>query len=144
MKRILKAENPLDLEALKLTSDEVLATDDYQSIVKDLVDTLSQTSNGIAIAAPQIGVAKRIFVMNRGEIKNLVCINPKIISAVGRMKYDEGCLSFPDKYVRKVRKQFVKLKYLDENFVEREAQFSGVEAVCVQHECDHLNGKLLK
>lgn len=143
IRRILLAELPNDdLKILKTPSMEVSVDDDVDSISKDLIDTLA-ASGGIGLAAPQIGINKRIFVINRKEISNLVCINPVIVSAVGRMKFDEGCLSFPNKLIRKTRKQFVKLKFYNKNFVEQEMQFSGVDAICVQHELNHLDGILL-
>lgn len=143
IRRILTDSLPSDLETLHKVSEEVREEENYQETVKDLIDTLNASEIGVGLAAPQIGISKRIFVINRKEIKNLVCINPEIISAVGRMKFDEGCLSFPNRFVRKTRKQFVKIKFRDIYFREKEMQFSGVDAICIQHELEHLNGVTL-
>lgn len=101
---------------------------------------------GIGLAANQIGCDKRIFVMylpqSSSNHQSIMLVNPKIVrSGKEKIAIKEGCLSFPDVQVEKQRSKIVTVQYSDENGVAHERVFKGIEAVCVQHEVDHLDGK---
>jgi peptide deformylase len=138
-----------DLELLKSVSMPVSQLDDKDdiaNIIQDLIDTLGARHGkiqAVGIAAPQIRVLKRIIAINYGQHKNLIMINPVITEATGRIKHDEMCLSFPGMFKRKIRRQYIKVNYLDRNMNPREQVFTAMEAFIVQHEVDHLDGKVL-
>lgn len=111
-----------------------------------LKKVLVATENGVGLAAPQVGVAKRAFVLRLDrEIKNTdkveVFINPEYVSKSEAMVIGvEGCLSYPDVYTNVERHATVKIKYLDEHFKQQEKEFEGFPSRVVQHEMDHLDG----
>lgn len=111
-------------------------------LVDDMFTTLYRAENGLALAAPQIGVQKQIFVWDFGEDPKVV-FNPEIVEADGEWVYEEGCLSIPGLYVEIVRPKQVLLKGvdLDGNPVEWEAD--ELQARMFQHELDHLHGVLM-
>jgi len=111
-------------------------------LVDDMFDTLYTSNLGIALAAPQIGVQKQIFVWDLDE-QPMVVLNPEIVESSGEWVYDEGCLSIPDLYVEIVRPKLVLMRGvdLDGNTVEIEAD--ELEARLFQHELDHLHGVLM-
>lgn len=112
-------------------------------LVDDMFDTLYDSGLGLALAAPQIGVQKQIFVWDLGEGDRQVIFNPEIVESDGEWVYDEGCLSIPGLYVEMVRPRTVLLRGIDTdgNVVEREAD--ELEARMYQHELDHLHGVLM-
>lgn len=109
-------------------------------IIEDMAETM-YASNGAAIAAPQIGVLKRLVVVNFGE-KYLALINPEIIESSGGHEVIEGCLSIPGKWGRLERPQFVRVEAL--NIEGNKFQIAGENdlAKCFCHEIDHLDGIL--
>lgn len=111
-------------------------------LVDEMFDTLDSSNGGIALAAPQIGVQKQIFVWDLDDGRHVV-FNPEIVESDGEWVYDEGCLSIPGLYVEIVRPKRVLLRGLDldGNVVEREAD--ELEARMYQHELDHLHGVLM-
>jgi peptide deformylase len=111
-------------------------------LVDDMFDTLYNSSNGLALAAPQIGVQKQIFVYDLDDEPTAV-INPEIVESTGEWVYDEGCLSIPGLYVEMTRPKQVLLRGydVDGNTVEFEAD--ELQARMYQHELDHLNGVLM-
>ena len=111
-------------------------------LVDDMFDTLYNSNNGLALAAPQIGVQKQIFVYDLDDEPTVV-INPEIVESSGEWVYEEGCLSIPGLYVEMVRPKQVLLRGfdVDGNTVEFEAD--ELEARMYQHELDHLNGVLM-
>jgi peptide deformylase len=111
-------------------------------LVDDMFETLSDSDNGLALAAPQIGVQKQIFVWDFGDDPKAV-FNPEIVESDGEWVYEEGCLSIPGLYVEIARPKQVLLRGvdLDGNPVEWEAD--ELEARMFQHELDHLNGVLM-
>ena len=118
-----------------------------QILVDDLYDTLYAT-NGVGLAAPQIGENYRIFVIDVGTdpktMNPITFINPKIIKKEGAVNSYEGCLSFPEAYTNVRRYKYVKVKALDikgRPFV-MEAGEGSLFARCIQHENDHLDGIL--
>jgi peptide deformylase len=112
-------------------------------LVDEMFTTLYESSLGIALAAPQIGVQKQVFVWDLGEGDRQVIFNPEIVESDGEWVYDEGCLSIPGLYVEMVRPKTVLMRGidLDGNVVEREAD--ELEARMYQHELDHLHGVLM-
>jgi peptide deformylase len=112
-------------------------------LVDEMFTTLYDSGNGIALAAPQIGVQKQIFVWDFGEGDQQVIFNPEIVESDGEWVYDEGCLSIPGLYVEMVRPKTVLMRGVDinGNVVEREAD--ELEARMYQHELDHLHGVLM-
>jgi peptide deformylase len=111
-------------------------------LVDDMFDTLIDSGNGLALAAPQIGVQKQVVVWDLGD-DPLAIVNPEIVESDGEWVYDEGCLSIPGLYVEMVRPKQVLVRGvdLDGNVVEFEAD--ELEARMFQHEIDHLNGVLM-
>ena len=95
--------------------------------------------NGIGLAAPQCGVSKRIFIMGNKD-KMFACINPEIIDADGSVMDVEGCLSFPQLWLRVRRADKIKVKYYNALGELVEAEFSGLISRVFQHEYDHLDG----
>ncbi|WP_298678989.1 peptide deformylase [uncultured Lentibacter sp.] len=124
---------------------------DLSDALRSLADDMLQTmydAPGIGLAAPQIGVLSRVIVMDcvkeEGEApKPLVMFNPEIIAASDEQNtYDEGCLSIPDQYGEVTRPKVVDVRWIDRDGHEQSDTFDGLWATCVQHEIDHLNGKL--
>lgn len=115
--------------------------DHIRMLLDDMLDTLHNTKDGAAIAAPQVGIVQRLVVidMGNGVIK---LINPEIIEEKGIQECVEGCLSIPNKYGNTLRPKKVTIKALDEN--GKEITLTGREemAKCFCHEIDHLNGIL--
>jgi peptide deformylase len=111
-------------------------------LVDEMFSSLYDVGNGLALAAPQIGVQKQVVVWDFGEDPQVV-FNPEISEADGEWVYEEGCLSIPGLYVELVRPKTVLMKGIDinGNVVEREAD--ELEARMFQHELDHLNGVLM-
>ena len=98
--------------------------------------------SAIGLAAPQVGTLKRVIVADIGE-GLITMINPEILTGLGENFMEEGCLSLPDTAVNVGRKESVFVKYLDKNENEKESEFKGLTARVIQHETDHLNGKLI-
>ncbi|MEL6892823.1 MAG: peptide deformylase [Actinomycetota bacterium] len=111
-------------------------------LVDDMFDTLSDSGNGLALAAPQIGVQKQVVVWDFGD-EPLAIVNPEIVESDGEWVYDEGCLSIPGLYVEMLRPKQVLVRgvSLDGEIIEIEAD--ELEARMFQHEIDHLNGVLM-
>jgi peptide deformylase len=120
------------------------------SEVKKLADDMLETmydAPGIGLAAIQIGVARRMLVLDvskEGEDKTpLVFINPEVVaSSDARSVYEEGCLSIPDYYAEVERPAVITVKHLDRDGKEQVTEADGLLATCLQHEIDHLNGVL--
>jgi peptide deformylase len=96
-------------------------------------------NNGIGLAAPQVNVLKRLFIMGNDQ-RFYVCINPEIVSYEGEERDLEGCLSFPDLWMRVKRHQSVVVKYQTISGEVTEARFEGLIGRVFQHELDHLDG----
>jgi peptide deformylase len=111
-------------------------------LVDDLFVALDESENGIALAAPQVGIQKQIFVWDLDDERHVI-FNPEIVESDGEWVYDEGCLSIPGLYVELVRPKTVLMRGIDidGDVVEREAD--ELEARMYQHELDHLHGVLM-
>jgi peptide deformylase len=140
---ILTVPDPV-LKQESLSVDVV--TDELRALMDDMLETM-YAAPGIGLAAIQVGVPKRIIVMDlarEGEPKQpRYFINPEILWASEEVKpWEEGCLSVPEIYDEVERPAHVKLKYLDYNGAEVIEDAHDLYAVCIQHEMDHLNGVL--
>ncbi len=138
-------------EQIRVFGDPVLKTkaapvDDVDGkanrLVAKMFDALYATDNGLALAAPQIGVQKQVVVWDFGE-DPLVVFNPEIVESDGEWVYDEGCLSIPGLYVEIVRPKRVHVRGIDRDGHPVEWEADEVEARMFQHELDHLNGVLM-
>jgi peptide deformylase len=122
-------------------------TPELVQIARDMLETM-YAAPGVGLAAPQIGVMKRLFVMDcvkdpEVAARPLILFNPEIIwSSEDRFQYEEGCLSIPDVYYNVERPAKVRVKWTDENGIAQEEMFEDLWATCAQHEIDHLDGKL--
>ena len=111
-------------------------------LVDAMFDTLVDSGNGIALAAPQIGVQKQVVVWDIDE-NPLAIINPEVVESDGEWVYDEGCLSIPGLYVEMLRPKTVLVRGIDINGEIIEIEADELEARMFQHEIDHLNGVLM-
>ncbi|SET44302.1 peptide deformylase [Paracoccus homiensis] len=122
-------------------------TPEIEALADDMLATMYDAP-GIGLAAPQIGVLRRIFVMDatrepEDEKNPMVLINPEIVlSSDDTNVYDEGCLSIPDQYAEVTRPAEVRMRWLGLDGKTHEQDFDGLWATCAQHELDHLNGVL--
>lgn len=114
-----------------------------QVLIDDMFDTMYD-AKGVGLAAPQVGVSLRLSVIDvKGDkLEQIVIINPEIVSAVGEKEFEEGCLSVPGAYDTVVRAEKVKVQALDRQGKPFEIEAEGLLGECLQHEIDHLNGKL--
>jgi peptide deformylase len=116
-----------------------------KDLVADLIATL-KSAKGLGLAAPQIGEAKRIFIIDISALdlseSVRVFINPEIVEESGEILMEEGCLSFPGIYQKITRSEKVKIKALDPDGKEFALEANGMLARAIQHEFDHLDGKL--
>jgi peptide deformylase len=118
-------------------------TDATRQLVDDMLETMYDAP-GIGLAAPQVNVSQRIIVVDISENKDSphCFINPEILSRDGEEEMEEGCLSVPNTYEMVTRAEKVLVKALDRDGNEFEMFLDGLLSVCVQHEIDHLDGKL--
>jgi peptide deformylase len=132
-------------ETLRKKSREVTNFDDrLQTLIDDMFETM-YASNGIGLAAPQVGVLRRLFVMDLHDGNEpIVAINPQIMDAKGTQTYQEGCLSIPGRYGDVERPAELVLRAYDRNGEPFEIKASELTAVCISHENDHLDGILFK
>lgn len=120
-------------------------TQDLRSLARDMLETMYDAP-GVGLAAPQVGAMKRLIVMDcikDGPPEPMVLLNPQVIwSSEDLSAYEEGCLSIPDQYAEVKRPAMVTVQWLDLEGASQERTFEGLWATCVQHEIDHLDGKL--
>ena len=133
---------------LKKVCDPVAdLSDELRTLADDMLETMYDAP-GIGLAAPQIGKMHRLIVLDcvkeEGETpRPLIMFNPEIIASSDDTNvYEEGCLSIPDQYAEVTRPADVSVRWIDMNGNEQTEDFGGLWATCVQHEIDHLNGKL--
>ncbi len=139
------------LEILKFPDDRLrtlashvsVVTDEIKQLVDDMFETM-YAAPGIGLAATQVNVHLAVVVIDISEEKNepLCLINPVIIAKDGVEEYEEGCLSVPGTYEKVERAERILFKALDKEGGEYQMEVDGLLAVCVQHELDHLWGKL--
>jgi peptide deformylase len=120
---------------------------EIRRLAEDMLATMYQAP-GIGLAAPQVGVLARLFVMDcvkdeGAAPRPLVLINPEIAwTSEETATHEEGCLSIPDQYAEVTRPARVRMRWTDLDGAAREEEFEGLWATCAQHEFDHLNGRL--
>ncbi len=117
--------------------------DELQSLIADMFDTMYD-AKGVGLAAPQIGINKRLSVIDvvGDKTNQIVIINPSVVESRGKEKFQEGCLSVPGAYDTVERAEWVKVEAKDRHGKSYEIQGDGLLGECLQHEIDHLNGKL--
>ena len=133
-------------DVLRLPAEPVAQIDaELQTLIDDMIETM-YAAPGVGLAANQVGVARRLMVIDLSVGKRPgechVFINPEIVDSVGEVTEEEGCLSIPDFVEIVTRPEKVKLRYLDRNGDEREMWGEGLMARAMCHEIDHLNGTL--
>ena len=122
-------------------------SDGLRRLADDMVETM-YGAPGIGLAAPQVGVLERLIVLDctpddSAECGLLVMFNPQIMAQSDETSsYEEGCLSIPDHYGQVTRPAEVTVTWLDRDGTQQQQDFSGLWSTCVQHEIDHLDGKL--
>lgn len=132
---------------LKKVCDPVTQiTDDLRILASDMLDTMYDAP-GIGLAAPQVGVIKRLLVMDCMKTPDaprpLVLINPEITwTSADLATYEEGCLSIPDQYAEVQRPDKATVRWMNLDSTMQQETFTGLWATCIQHEIDHLNGRL--
>ena len=117
--------------------------DEVRRLIDDMLDTMYDAP-GIGLSAPQVDVAKRVVTIDVSKDRSEpVClVNPEIRSVVGETETEEGCLSVPGVYELVKRPETVRVFALDREGRSREIEAEGMLAVCIQHEIDHLDGRL--
>lgn len=129
-------------EILRKKCKEVKTVDDrVRSLLEDMMDTLHHTENGAALAANQVGILKRLVVIDYLDVR-LKLVNPVIVGVSGEQECVEGCLSFPGRVVKTIRPQKVTVQALNENGEEVLITGEDEMAKCFCHEIEHLNGEL--
>jgi len=146
--RILETPDPV---LRQISTPVETVDDDTRTLIADMFETMYDAP-GIGLAAVQVGVPKRLLVMDLGEpaeeggepVKEpRVFINPEILShSDDDVPYSEGCLSVPDQYAEVFRPDRIRARWLDEHGASHEQDLDGLLAVCLQHEMDHLEGVL--
>ena len=134
-------------EILKKKSEKIeKITIKEKQLADDLFETMYK-NNGIGLAAVQVGVLRRMIVIDvskKDEKKKPLCLINPVIKSFGkdRSTYEEGCLSFPEHFAEIDRPEKIKIEYLDEDNSKKISTFTGFESRIIQHELDHLNGIL--
>ena len=135
---------------LKKVAEPVAKIDDeVRALARDMLETMYHAP-GIGLAAPQIGVNARLLVMDcarredeDASARPIAMVNPEVVwSSEEEREHEEGCLSIPEVYASVTRPEAVTVRWRDLDGNEAEATMRGIWATCVQHEIDHLNGKL--
>ena len=137
---------------LRLVSQPVATMDDgVRQLVADMTETM-YAAHGIGLAAIQVGVARRVLVIDLQEGRDeedqpirapAAYINPEILSVSDELStYNEGCLSIPEQYAEVARPATCRVRWMDEGGAGHEEELEGLLATCMQHEIDHLNGVL--
>ena len=125
---------------------------DFDDALRRLVDDMAETmyaGEGVGLAAPQVGVSRRLLVMDisnpeaDGGTSLTAFVNPEIVEARGRITWEEGCLSFPGLTVEIERAEWVRVRAQDAAGEVFETEAAGLPAVCLQHEIDHLDGTVI-
>jgi peptide deformylase len=118
-------------------------TDEVRQLADDMLETMYDAP-GIGLAAIQVNVQKRIIVIDISEDKSnpLILINPEILASEGERDYEEGCLSVPEAYESVTRADTIRVRTLNLEGETKEFDADGLLATCIQHEIDHLDGKL--
>ncbi len=138
------------IRQIRIIGDDILTkkckpVKEMNDRTRELIDDMFETmydKDGVGLAAPQVGVLKRVIVIDVEDGNQYVFINPEILEMEGSQTDLEGCLSVPGKNGQVTRAEHVKVRALDENMNEFELEADGLLSRCIQHECDHLEGKM--
>ena len=127
----------------KVAAPVAAVTPEIRKLVRDLAETM-YAAPGVGLAATQVDVHKRVLVIDISEHRDTlrVFINPELLSAEGEAECEEGCLSVPGYYDKVTRAARIRVRAQDENGAAFELDAEGLLAVCIQHEMDHLQGKV--
>ncbi len=138
----------------KRAKDLAKGSDELPTLIQDMFDTM-YAAHGIGLAAPQIGKGIRLFVVDGTTLDEedkededmtgfkKIFINPEILDEQGnKWAFEEGCLSIPNIREDVLRQEKVRIRYFDENWIKQEEEYTGIKARIIQHEYDHLDGKL--
>ena len=131
----------------KVSAPVADVTDELRALADDMLSTMYDAP-GIGLAAPQVGVLSRLIVLDcvkeDGEAPQpMAMFNPEIVAASDEMNtYEEGCLSIPEQFADVTRPKLVQVRWIDMDGNEQNREMDGLWATCVQHEIDHLDGKL--
>jgi peptide deformylase len=127
----------------KVAKTVALFDEDLKQLVSDMFETMYEAP-GIGLAATQVDRHIRLLVMDVSEARNQprCLVNPWVVAMHGEEETDEGCLSVPGFYERVRRAEHIRVKAFNEQGEAMEFEAEGLEAVCIQHEIDHLDGKL--
>ena len=137
------------LRNIRTIGDEVLqkeckpvkeVTERIHELINDMLETMYE-ADGVGLAAPQVGILKRIVTIDVGE-GPIVLINPEILETSGSQTGNEGCLSVPGKFGIVTRPDYAKVKAVNEDMEEFVLEGTGLLARAICHECDHLDGRL--
>jgi peptide deformylase len=131
-------------ERLRTVAEPVgTVTDAIRTLVRDLAETM-YAAPGIGLAATQVNVHKRVIVIDVSETRDelVVLIDPQITSQIGTAEFEEGCLSVPGIYDRVQRAERIMVRALNPEGLPLELEAEGLLAVCIQHEMDHLQGRV--
>ncbi len=138
-----------DPELLKVSEPVEAIDDEIRALAEDLLETMYE-ADGVGLAAPQVGVHKRMLVVDiygteedrpSGE-EPLIIINPEFVVREGELTWEEGCLSVPGEVGKVTRAAKVRMEYIDLDGNKQFVEAEGLKAVALQHEVDHLDGKL--
>ncbi|MDI9471090.1 MAG: peptide deformylase [Bacillota bacterium] len=142
IRQIIKEGDPV----LRKTSREVKEINTRtEQIISDLIDTLADCGNGIGLAAPQVGILRRIFVIDmQDDSGTRVFVNPRIVETEGSQCGTEGCLSLPGLWGEVERPARLVVEALDREGTPFRLEADGLLAVCIAHENDHLDGVLFR
>ncbi|MBA3854722.1 MAG: peptide deformylase [Gemmatimonas sp.] len=124
----------------QVTTEVAEVTDELRQLASDMFDTM-RAAEGVGLAAPQVGRTERMCVVEVGDVA-AVLINPEIIAREGKIKWEEGCLSIPEVFGWVERSAYVKVRAIGLDGQPFEMEGRELLAVCIQHELDHLDGKL--
>jgi peptide deformylase len=129
---------------LNTVAAKVTAVDDkIRQLIKDMGETM-YAAPGVGLAATQVDVHLRIIVIDNSDTRDQlrIFINPEMLESKGEADCEEGCLSVPGVYEKVKRAQFIRVRALDQQGEPFELETEGLLAVCIQHEMDHLEGKV--
>lgn len=141
---ILKLQTGKDNKILRTKSQKVMDFNDpeIKKLIRDMEETLAATSDGIGLAAPQVGQNIRLFVLSPVISEQTIYINPSISKSFRKTRVEEGCLSLPKIYGTLKRAKSVKIRAFDENGRPFMQKADSIISQVIQHEIDHLDGTL--
>lgn len=140
LRRILKMDRH-EKELRRVSKPVVKFDRRLSSLLDDLLDTLHATDDGAGLAAPQVGILKRVAVIDFGD-GVIELVNPEILETEGETEYEEGCLSLPGKRGKTIRPSYVKVKTFNRDGMESIIEGHDIMALALVHEIGHLNGEL--